>query len=148
MPPIRHMKRQRTAKHNRKIPLTRLVYYATISRHARRGKYRGVEQLEARRAHNPEVVGSSPASATRKEKVIPNGMAFFFSPCVRSRTRTHLNATRTSVAAEGLTEAIFYFLSPAKENANRVLPTQPNENPFSKEVGFLFVLFIKRRIFE
>ena len=31
--------------------------------------YRGVEQLEARRAHNPEVVGSSPASAT---KVIPD----------------------------------------------------------------------------
>ena len=27
-------------------------------------QYRGVEQLEARRAHNPEVVGSSPASAT------------------------------------------------------------------------------------
>ena len=26
--------------------------------------YRGVEQLVARRAHNPEVVGSSPASAT------------------------------------------------------------------------------------
>ena len=31
--------------------------------------YRGVEQLEARRAHNPEVVGSSPASAT---KIIPD----------------------------------------------------------------------------
>ena len=29
-------------------------------------EYRGVEQLEARRAHNPEVVGSSPASATIK----------------------------------------------------------------------------------
>ena len=28
--------------------------------------YRGVEQLVARRAHNPEVVGSSPASATKK----------------------------------------------------------------------------------
>ena len=27
-------------------------------------QYRGVEQLAARRAHNPEVVGSSPASAT------------------------------------------------------------------------------------
>ena len=27
--------------------------------------YRGVEQLVARRAHNPKVVGSSPASATR-----------------------------------------------------------------------------------
>ena len=30
------------------------------------GKYRGVEQLVARRAHNPKVVGSSPASATKK----------------------------------------------------------------------------------
>ena len=29
--------------------------------------------------HNPEVVGSSPASATRKDKVIPIGMSFFFS---------------------------------------------------------------------
>ncbi len=29
-------------------------------------KYRGVEQLVARRAHNPKVVGSSPASATKK----------------------------------------------------------------------------------
>ena len=29
-------------------------------------EYRGVEQLEARRAHNPEVVGSSPTSATTK----------------------------------------------------------------------------------
>ena len=28
--------------------------------------YRGVEQLVARRAHNPEVGGSSPPSATRK----------------------------------------------------------------------------------
>ena len=28
-------------------------------------KYRGVEQLAARRAHNPEVAGSSPASATK-----------------------------------------------------------------------------------
>ncbi len=28
--------------------------------------YRGVEQLVARRAHNPEAAGSSPASATTK----------------------------------------------------------------------------------
>ena len=28
--------------------------------------YRGVEQLAARRAHNPEVAGSSPAAATIK----------------------------------------------------------------------------------
>ena len=29
--------------------------------------YRGVEQLVARRAHNPEVGGSSPPSATRRK---------------------------------------------------------------------------------
>ena len=29
-------------------------------------EYRGVEQLVARRAHNPEVAGSSPVSATIK----------------------------------------------------------------------------------
>ena len=28
-------------------------------------RYRGVEQLAARRAHNPKVVGSNPAPATR-----------------------------------------------------------------------------------
>ena len=38
--------------------------------------YRGVEQLEARRAHNPEVVGSSPASATIKRHH-PNGWCLF-----------------------------------------------------------------------
>ena len=30
-------------------------------------QYRGVEQLVARRAHNPEVRGSSPLSATHKK---------------------------------------------------------------------------------
>ena len=29
-----------------------------------KNKYRGMEQLVARRAHNPKVVGSSPAPAT------------------------------------------------------------------------------------
>ena len=29
-------------------------------------KYRGVEQLVARRAHNPEVIGSNPFPATTK----------------------------------------------------------------------------------
>ena len=28
--------------------------------------YRGIEQMEARRAHNPEAVGSNPAPATKK----------------------------------------------------------------------------------
>ena len=31
-------------------------------------EYRGVEQLAARRAHNPEVAGSSPAPATIKKQ--------------------------------------------------------------------------------
>ena len=30
--------------------------------------YRGVEQLVARRAHNPEVAGSSPVPATKKSQ--------------------------------------------------------------------------------
>ena len=40
-------------------------------------KYRGVEQLEARRAHNPEVVGSSPASATIKTTVFQANTVVF-----------------------------------------------------------------------
>ena len=42
-----------------------------------RRQYRGVEQLEARRAHNPEVVGSSPASATIKSPEIVRFQDFF-----------------------------------------------------------------------
>ena len=45
-------------------------------------RYRGVEQLVARRAHNPEVVGSSPASATKSITVVDTISAtviFYFS---------------------------------------------------------------------
>ena len=42
-------------------------------------KYRGVEQLEARRAHNPEVVGSSPASATIKTPVFELNTGVFLT---------------------------------------------------------------------
>ena len=38
-------------------------------------QYRGVEQLVARRAHNPKVVGSSPASATNT-KINPVNQVF------------------------------------------------------------------------
>ena len=47
--------------------------------------------MVARRAHNPEVVGSSPASATRKENS-HRKVAVFFSFFARSRTRTHSSA--------------------------------------------------------
>ncbi len=33
------------------------------------GKYRGVEQLVARRAHNPEAAGSSPVPATKSPRI-------------------------------------------------------------------------------
>ena len=39
-----------------------MLYY--LGTQERATKYRGVEQMVARRAHNPEVAGSSPASAT------------------------------------------------------------------------------------
>ena len=39
---------------------------------------RGVEQLAARRAHNPKVAGSSPAPATKKSvKKVFEGFQFF-----------------------------------------------------------------------
>ena len=40
-------------------------------------KYRGVEQLVARRAHNPEVAGSSPVPATSRSVLI--GRSFFLA---------------------------------------------------------------------
>ena len=48
--------------------------------------YRGVEQLEARRAHNPEVVGSSPASATKKVLKSKDFRTFSFVLTVKSWT--------------------------------------------------------------
>ena len=37
---------------------------------------RGVEQLVARRAHNPEAGGSSPSPATKQDS--PSGLSFFY----------------------------------------------------------------------
>ena len=39
-----------------------MLYY--LGTQERATKYRGVEQMVARRAHNPEVAGSSPVPAT------------------------------------------------------------------------------------
>ena len=59
-----------------KQTLTKPKPCATIIKPLRH-PYRGVEQLEARRAHNPEVVGSSPASATIKSHEITRFQDFF-----------------------------------------------------------------------
>ena len=56
--------------------MTKFGLYVTILKLSG-APYRGVEQLEARRAHNPEVVGSSPASATIKSPEIVRFQDFF-----------------------------------------------------------------------
>ena len=58
--------------------MTKFGLYVTILKLSG-APYRGVEQLEARRAHNPEVVGSSPASATIKSPEIVRFQDFFFA---------------------------------------------------------------------
>ena len=50
-------------------------------------KYRGVEQLAARRAHNPEVVGSNPSPATTK--VLKSFDFRTFSLFMRLKSCTH-----------------------------------------------------------
>ena len=42
--------------------------------------HRGVEQLVARRAHNPKVVGSSPTPATTKTEESAEADSFVFTP--------------------------------------------------------------------
>ena len=59
--------------------------YARILKHLRKQiQYRGVEQLEARRAHNPEVVGSNPAPATMNTRlgILKISGLFFFRDAV------------------------------------------------------------------
>ena len=58
--------------------LTNRASHVKLSKHSgERTEHRGVEQLEARRAHNPEVVGSSPASATIKTPDFERNPVFF-----------------------------------------------------------------------
>ncbi len=50
--------------------------------------HRGVEQLAARRAHNPEVGGSSPPPATIEE--IREGFLFFYGSGGRTYVLSHI----------------------------------------------------------
>ena len=45
----------------------------------KRNPHRGVEQLVARRAHNPKVAGSSPAPATKKTQESAYAGSFVFA---------------------------------------------------------------------
>ena len=59
--------------------------------------YRGVEQLVARRAHNPEVGGSSPPSATRSVTVVDtiSTTVIFYFPLVLGAYRIKMGVFRT-----------------------------------------------------
>ena len=53
-----------------------MLYY--LGTQERATKYRGVELMVARRAHNPEVAGSSPVSATNKSSLKRQVSTSFF----------------------------------------------------------------------
>ena len=64
-------------------------------------KYRGVEQLVARRAHNPKVVGSSPSSATKSDTSIDTIVSIEVSSFYRyfvTRIQVNKPNIKTSVA--------------------------------------------------
>ena len=68
-------------KNNKKL-LTKQMNSTIIIKRLERGakKYRGVEQSVARRAHNPKVVGSSPASATMKKADVFHLLFYLSNP--------------------------------------------------------------------
>ncbi len=49
-------------------------------------QYRGMEQLVARRAHNPKVVGSSPAPATKRKVVFITAFFYFINTVTSNST--------------------------------------------------------------
>ena len=58
-----------------------MLYY--LGTQERATKYRGVEQMVARRAHNPEVAGSSPVSATIKPLISYEISGFLFQKVLK-----------------------------------------------------------------
>ena len=61
-----------------------MLYY--LGTQERATKYRGVEQMVARRAHNPEVAGSSPVPATTK-RALKRKVSTLSSFCFWRKTR-------------------------------------------------------------
>ena len=59
-----HGRRRRKIYRAKKIFTWGLTLHCTRAIIYKLNEYRGVEQLVARRAHNPEVVGSNPSPAT------------------------------------------------------------------------------------
>ena len=67
--------------------------------------YRGVEQLVARRAHNPEVAGSSPVSATKSVTVVDtiSTTVIFYFPLVLGAYRMKMGVFQSFSALTGCT---------------------------------------------
>ena len=72
-------------------------------------EYRGVEQLAARRAHNPKVVGSNPAPATRFKKFAKSEL-FSFLESNFFLVNSHLCLLVAKIKIRGTTNS-FYLLS-------------------------------------
>ncbi len=70
--------------------------------------------MVARRAHNPEVVGSSPASATKKSEIRHQPVSLSFCTHVKFRAVHGANTTKT--AGTNSTEA--GSANPTKEGAD------------------------------
>ena len=59
---------------NRQVVRAARGFESLFLRHINRIKHRGVEQLVARRAHNPKVAGSSPVPATKRSSGVAVNM--------------------------------------------------------------------------
>jgi hypothetical protein len=60
----------------------------------------GVEQLVARRAHNPKATGSSPVPATKEERRSDANQAFFYILFLASRPRKVLCVRKIRLPAD------------------------------------------------
>ena len=100
-------------------------------RHQNQIKYRAVEQLVARRAHNPEVVGSSPARATKNENS-HRKVAVFVSRLREqiakfgARTLAFLPRHRVAVSRVGY----------------QVMPAEPKVKPWNVSYSKTFSLYL------
>jgi hypothetical protein len=70
-------------------------------------KYRGMEQLVARRAHNPKVVGSSPTPATRHGGIAQLARAFGSYP----KGRRFKSYFRYQITHKETYELFFYLIA-------------------------------------
>ena len=67
-------------------------------------------------------------------------MSFLFGESVATDLKDLIATVRWTVAGEGSAEPILYFCQGQK--CKQIWAVPPNENPFTKVGGFLFVFFV------